>query len=189
MVGTREILLYRNVLPLETNQYCRHLQRLDGANRSARFFRAMSDDALARHCKRITWFSTEILACFVDGTMRGAVEICRAPRPPGGHAELALRVERSFQGRGIGSELTRRALVMARNRLVKRASMLFLNDNARVRSLARRHNAALIASCGELTAEFALPAPGPVSVLQECWQLLSCCHFGQLRLRLSPSTV
>lgn len=188
MVGTREILFYRNLLPVEAAQYCRHLQRLDAADRSARFFTAMTDSALARHCQQITWFTTEIVACFVDGTMRGAAEVCRDPYLRREHAELAISIERPFQGRGIGSELTQRALVMARNRLVRRATMLFLNDNARIRSIVRRYNAELNTDCGELTADFALPAPGPVSVLRECWQLLSCYRLGQLRLETSPST-
>ena len=190
MVGTREVLLYRSILPVETTQYRQHLQRLDAAERGARFFAVMSDDAIARHCKQIKWFATEIIGCFVDGTMRGAVEICRASPLTGGHAELAISVEKTFQSRGIGSELLGRALVIARNRLVTQASMLFLSDNTRVRSLARRHNADLTDSCGELTANFALSVPWPVSLLRECLQRLLCYQLGQQQLtpRLVPST-
>jgi GNAT superfamily N-acetyltransferase len=188
MVVTREILVYRNLLPVETAPYCRHLERLDAVDRGARFFRAMTDSALVRHCQQITWFTTQIVACFVDGTMRGALEVCRDPDLRKGHAELAISVERPFQGRGIGTDLTQRAVVMARNRLVQRATMLFLSDNARVRSIARRYNAELSTSYGELTADLTLAAPSPVSVLRECWQTLSCYRLGQLRLGLFPST-
>ena len=187
MVRSREILFYRNLLPVENAQYYRHLQRLDGTDRSARFFMPMTDSALANHCQEINWLTTEIVVCFVDCAVRGAVEVCRSPRLPWSNAELAISVEKPFQGRGIGSELTQRALVIARNRLARRATMLFLNDNARVRSLVRRYGAELAASCGELTANFALPLPGPASVLRECWQLLSCYRLGQHRLELSPA--
>ena len=186
MVGTREIVFYRNVLPAETTEYCRHLQRLDAQDRSARFFLAISDAALAHHCDRISWSTTEIVACFVDGTLRGAIEICRGAYPRRNHAELATSVEKSFQGRGIGTELTQRALVAARNRFIRRASMVFLGDNVRVRSLVRRHRPILTAISSELTAEFLIPAPSPVSALRECWQLFSCCHFGRLPHAVHP---
>ena len=185
MVSPREIVFYRNLMPVETAQYCRHLQRLDQTDRSARFFMTMTDSALANHCRQINWITTEIIACFVNGTMRGAIEVCRDPQFRWSHAELAISVEKPFQDRGIGSELTQRALVMARNRLVRRASMLFLNDNTRMRSIVRRYGAELSVSFGELTADFALPIPGPVSILRECWYLLSCFRLGQRR-RLDP---
>ncbi|HZH27517.1 MAG TPA: GNAT family N-acetyltransferase [Azospirillaceae bacterium] len=162
------MVAYRKLLLNERNDYALHLKRLEGADRRSRFTGAVGDAGIDLRCGRLDWTRTIVVGAFVDGILRGAAELS-ADVPlwrPGG-AELAVSVERPFQGRGIGTELTRRALNLARNRRLAPVTMVCLMDNSRMQRIARTLRADVRLGCGEVRSAFEPGLPDQLSLLQE----------------------
>src|SRR5262249_26719335 len=126
---------YRKLLPTEAGQFSRHLLALSLPDRRMRFQGAVSDYGVERRCRRLDWFRMVAVGFFVDGRLRGVAEVCfdRSLWPR--EAEIAVTVETPWQGRGIGTELTRRAVMVARNRGAARVTMLCLVENQRMRRI------------------------------------------------------
>jgi len=108
-----------------------------------------------------------VLGYLIDGVLRAVGELkpIAGTLPPA--AELAVSVEAPFRGRGVGTELCRRLLVRARNRLIARVHMLCLLDNRSVQRIARGLGGALAFHPGEVEAEIGLPWPQPLSLAEE----------------------
>lgn len=159
--------IYRKLLPTEFPQYAEHLLRLPAADRYARFAGTVSDTAVMRHCERIDWSRTTLIGAFQDGVLVGVAELCtdRAIWP--GAAEMALSVDRSAQGRGVGAQLARRALTMARNRNLHDVHMLCLSSNYRVRALGDHFGGKIDLDGGETYIMFHLPPPNQFSMALE----------------------
>ncbi|WP_162306035.1 GNAT family N-acetyltransferase [Oleisolibacter albus] len=158
--------VYRCLTPAEQWRYAAHLLRLSAADRRARFMGALADEAVLAHVKRIDWTRSEILAALVDGEVRAAVEL-RREQAYGGAAELAVSVETAFQGQGLGKTLVARLLILARNRGVRRLSMLCLGDNRRMQAIARRLLGRLEYEMGEVTSTIDLPLATPFTLVEE----------------------
>lgn len=159
--------IYRKLLPTEHPQYAEHLLRLSDKDRHARFAGTVSDDVIRRHCARMDWTRTVLIGAFRSGALVGAAEVCtdRALWP--GAAELALSVDASAQGCGVGAHLTRRALTWTRNRNILQVHMLCLAGNHRMRAMARRFGGAIEMDAGEVCVVFNLPSPNQFSLAQE----------------------
>ncbi|CAO3413589.1 GNAT family N-acetyltransferase [Azospirillum endophyticum] len=157
----------RKIMPTELPQYRAHLLRLDRADRYARFTGTLSDEVVERHCAAIEWGRTVLLGAFVDGVLRGAVELCgdRILWPE--QAEFGISIESVLQGRGVGSTLVRRILTVARNRGIRQVHMMCLAENVRMRALARRFGGRLALDGGEITSLFELPPPNQFSIALE----------------------
>jgi GNAT superfamily N-acetyltransferase len=156
----------RKLLPSDGPSYEEHLLRLDADDRRFRFAGGIGPDAVRAHCARIDWFRAVLLGAFENGALRGAAELRFDGAPPGG-AELALSVERDRQGHGIGGELLSRMLVIARNRGIRRMTMLCLAENRRMQRLAGRFGVALRAEDGQVNGMIAVLPPTPASVIAE----------------------
>jgi GNAT superfamily N-acetyltransferase len=160
----------RKLLPSDGSAYLDHLLRLDPADRQFRFGGGLGDAAVRAHCERIDWFRAAILGWFDEGgVLRAAAELrFDGTPPPVRVAELALSVERGWQGHGIGGELLRRAIILARNRGIRRVTMLCLAENRRMRRLAGRFaDGGLQAEGGQIEAAIPVPPPTPSSVIAE----------------------
>ncbi|WP_042442985.1 GNAT family N-acetyltransferase [Azospirillum sp. B510] len=157
----------RKIMPTELPLYRAHLLRLDRADRHARFAGTLSDEAVERHCAAIDWGRTVILGAFEDGALRGAVELCgdRALWPE--QAEFGISIESGMQGKGVGSTLVRRILIVARNRGIRHIHMICLSENIRMRALARRYGGRLAPEGDETIALFELPPPDQFSIALE----------------------
>ena len=81
--------------------------------------------------------------------------------------ELALTVERHWQGRGIGTELVHRALLTARNRQYRTVEMICLADNVRMQRIARRLDAQVLREDGQSVGRLLLAPGNPISLWQE----------------------
>ena len=151
-------ILVRRLLPADSSALIEHLLRLSAQDRRLRFFGAVSDDFIRRHGERIDWRHKILLACFIDGTLRGVAEMALLPTDPVS-VEVALTVEQPYQDQGIGSELLRRVIVLARNRFVHTLHLICLPENLRMQRVARKHGARLTIRDG--AAEGRIRAPWP----------------------------
>ena len=108
-----------------------------------------------------------MLGCEVDGVLRAVGELRAIGDGWGPAAEVAITVERAFQGRRIGSELLRRLATLARNRGVRRLHTLCLAYNPKVHRMVLRYDAELSRYDGELEGQIRLPWPSYLSLAQE----------------------
>lgn len=157
----------RKLSHAEIDLYEAHLLRLPHHDRAARFHAGVTDEAIHRHCRRLrSNAALWLLGSFVDGSLRAAAELHAEPQHWLDGAELAVSVEGPFQGQGLGAELVRRALTIARNRGMRQVGMICLRDNHRIRRIACRFQAALQTDQSDLTAGMLL-AP---ATAQSLWQ-------------------
>jgi GNAT superfamily N-acetyltransferase len=151
----------------ETDEYRKHLLRLDRASRRNRFGGAVSDDFIRRYVDLSTSLKAVIHGFFVAGVLRGAAEL----RPLGlsfpQQAEAAISVEEFWQSHGVGSALLRRTLLTARNRAFRLLHMACLADNRRMQQLASKFDAELSFDFGSVVGEVEALRPSPLSLMQE----------------------
>ncbi|RFA29177.1 hypothetical protein CAI21_10435 [Alkalilimnicola ehrlichii] len=145
-----------------------HLLRLGPEERRGRFAWAANDAFINRYIDNLEWtLSTyRAIGAFVDGELRGVAE-CRISRNDWRwDAELAFSVESAYQRQGIGSELFRRMVAMARNRGLNKISIMTESHNKAMHALARRNGMRLIAG-PEVEGHMELEGPTPLSVAEE----------------------
>jgi ribosomal protein S18 acetylase RimI-like enzyme len=106
------------------------------------------------------------VGCWLDGRLRGLAELYDLPGRPG-RAELAASVEPPFQGRGLGTILLDRLLVLARNRGLRHLLTLCAEDNGRLIALLRRAGATITIEAGEARAELELLPATPATLALE----------------------
>ena len=144
-----------------------HLLRLAPEDRQMRFMGGASDSLIQSYCDRIDWLRTTILGYFRDGNLRGVAELVQAGNRWPKAAELALTVERPYQNQGIGTELLQKALVMARNRFIRRVYMICLLENEKMQRIAQNCEASLVIYEGEAEGTVWPPWPSYLSFVEE----------------------
>ena len=159
---------WRKLMPIEFGLYEAHLLRLSGADRMARFDASTNDAGVRAYFRRLTWPQTRLIGCFVDGVLRGAVELQTFSHAgAAADAELALSVEREFQGLRLGEGLVRRGLLIARNRWIRRVVMLSSPSNRRLHRIAHRLGGQTSVDEAGVETLFTLDRPDAASVWQE----------------------
>jgi RimJ/RimL family protein N-acetyltransferase len=159
--------LVRRLTAADAGLLLDHFLRLDAEGRRLRFGGQAGEAHAFAYCARLDWRRSLVLGWFVAGELRAVGELKRIDDGAGVAAEIALSVEPPFRGRGVGTELCRRLLVRARNRLVARVHMLCLSDNRRVQRIARGLGGTLAFHPGEVEARLELPWPDPFTGLEE----------------------
>jgi GNAT superfamily N-acetyltransferase len=149
------------------NSICDHFQRLNLPSRRARFCGAISDGEVLKYAQNI--FSHNAIVCggFVDGQLRGVVELRGLFQSWPSTAEAAFSVEPDWQNTGIGDALFERMFAMARNRGVRTIQMICLKENSRMRHLAVKHDARLYYTQDATEAVLHPCWPTPASMLEE----------------------
>lgn len=160
---------YRKLLPVEMPLYEAHLLSLPREDRYARFCGAVSDVVVSRHVERFDWARGLVLGAFDRGALVGAAELRLDPGWPG-RAEVAVSVGTGHQGRGVGAELVRRVLTVARNRAIADVTLHCLATNGRMRAIVRRLGGAVAAEAGEAQGRVRLPWPDQLSLLREAME-------------------
>ncbi len=161
--------VFRALFPSETEILIGHYLRLEPADRELRFFARVSDDYLKRHCERIDWQHACLIGCFIDGVLRGVAEL-HVDRSSGpAHGEVSVSVEPAWQHEGIGTELLRRVLMVARNRLVRSLTLSCLLDNRPMQRLVRKFSDELQLQDGEVNAAITVPYPTLLSLCDEAF--------------------
>ncbi len=144
-----------------------HLLRVGGEDRVMRFMAGVNDDYVRTHVSRIGWPHAVVTGCFVNGTLRGASELWFDTAMTG-RCELALTVEHDFQGAGIGTELLRRSLVLARNRGAETAYLACLPQNRKMQHIVEKLGRTVTTSGRGMTeSEIAISGPSQLSLWQE----------------------
>jgi RimJ/RimL family protein N-acetyltransferase len=155
----------RTLLARDRSKVAHHLLRLSPADRQRRFLGCPGDDTIAAYSEKLFVPGTTVPGCFADGVLCGTGELHRQRSFP--VTELAITVEAAHQGRGIGTELLRRLVGIARNRGIKRLHCFCLCDNGRAQKIARQLGGALRCTDGAIEAECARPWPSGLSLLSE----------------------
>jgi GNAT superfamily N-acetyltransferase len=160
-----------HIVPLRPDQgelLADHLVRLDADDRSMRFMGSLHDESLRDYVARFDWQSGRVLGLWVDGVLRGAVELRFESADGGSRVEAALTVETAWQGQGAGTRLLRRAIVVARNRSASGLRLICFGDNQRLQHLARKFGARLEFTEGEAEALIAIRPADYLSLRDEC---------------------
>lgn len=146
---------------------CNHFQRLDLTSRRARFCGAVGDGEVLKYAQNI--FRHNVIVCggFVDGHLRGVVELRGLFQSWPSTAEAAFSVEPDWQNIGIGDALFERMFAMAQNRGVRAIQMICLKENSRMRHLAAKHDARLHFNQDATEAVLHPFWPTPASIMEE----------------------
>jgi len=159
-------VVFRKLARHEAPLLARHLRRLGREDWRARFQGYVSRREAGRHVARLDWARTVVIGAFVGGKLRGAGELHPFSTAEGREAEIAITVEPAWQNRGIGTELLRRLINAARNRLLTRVCLMCLADNARIRHLVEKLEGSLRTELGQSEGEIA-PLPPTFATLFE----------------------
>ena len=84
-----------------------------------------------------------------------------------GMGELAVSVESEYQGRGIGTQLVRDALLSAQNLAITDVEVLTMPDNTAMRRIAGRFGPGMRIANGEATASLRIAAPSQATIWRE----------------------
>jgi RimJ/RimL family protein N-acetyltransferase len=139
-------------------ELARHLLRLKPYQRCMRF--NGNDDFVRAYCHGFTGTRPVTLGYFMDGILRGAGEMfilsdIAARR----NCEVAVSVEGEHQGRGIGTSLVTRLLVLASNRRIPTMHALYVHGNKRMENIALRFGARITSDGSQAEAIIDVPAP------------------------------
>ena len=162
---------YRTLASAERPLLQDHLLRLAPDDRALRFLSEVSVDHIEQYCSRVDEHYRIVVGYFVDGIMRGAGEIVFNVGPSWlGSCEVALSVERACQNGGVGSELLRRLLLLARNRGVSKVRMLCMRSNRRMQRLAKKFKGELHFAAGDVEGTLYPRWPDAATLFEESWQ-------------------
>jgi hypothetical protein len=99
--------------------------------------------------------------------VRAAAELKKLGIGWGREGEAAFSVEQPWQEQGIGTELMGRVIRAARNRGVQHLCVSCLAENAKMRTIASKHEAELRFEYGEVIGEIIPEGPNYFSLLAE----------------------
>ena len=178
---------YRKLASSERILLRDHLLRLTPEDRALRFLSEVSVEHIEQYCTRVDDHYRIVIGYFVAGVMRGAGEIVFNAGPTWlAGCEVALSVEKEFQNGGVGAELLRRLLILARNRGVSKVTMLCMRSNRRMQKLARKFEGELHFAAGDVEGTLYPRWPDAASLFEESWE--QGCAMLNLVFGLAPST-
>ena len=164
---TAQELVVRRLCVVDQEKICSHFLRLDIASRRARFLGAVSDDGVKKYAGKIFHFDSILCGAFLDGDLRGVVELRGVAHFRPSTTEAAFSVEHEWQNIGIGDALFERMMTIAQNRSIRSIQLTCLRENARMRYLAAKHDARLHLDQDVVEAVLYPYWPTPTSVVKE----------------------
>ncbi len=126
---------YRRLDASDARRLRAHLLRLHPEDRRSRFMATAPRQLVDRYVGAIDWQAAILVGCFIGRSLRG---VCELYPIKGCRAEMAVSVERRFQGRGIGTGLLSRTFLMARNRGLTEFEFRCFANNQRMRKLVEK---------------------------------------------------
>jgi RimJ/RimL family protein N-acetyltransferase len=160
----------RKLWPTEAEKFRDHLLRLDKDSRRMRFAHGVSDSFIEEYASRMGDMGAIVYAYVVDGEVRGAAELKKLGDTWGKEAEAAFSVELTYQEHGIGTDLMGRVIRAARNRGVQHLYMSCLEENAKMQTIARKHQAQLRFELGDVVGQIVPQGPNYFSILEEAME-------------------
>lgn len=159
-------LAIRRLWPSDLPALHQHLLRLETRDRVSRFGGHIADEALEAYVNGIDWSADALVGAFVAGELRGIAEV-RRPALFADAGELALCVERAYQGVGVGTQLVGRITLAAKNLWTRKIFFLCDRSNHPVRKIGKKFHAELDAQGYQILGRLSLGPPTPLSVLLE----------------------
>ena len=143
----------RKIPSLQLSLYTEHLLRLSPEDRHLRFGNAMSDVAIKRYVDTQYRIKQIVLGAFDDqNNVVAAIEIVfdtTKYMPVNESAEIGLSVEDGHRGKGLGTELFKRAVEIAQNRRVAKLVSHCLSRNRWMVRIAKKNGMTVENESGE----------------------------------------
>lgn len=139
-------------------EYAEHLKNLSNEDRYTRFGYAASADTIDKMILNILYNQDDhhIFTYYTDGRIVGFGHLARE----GTEWELAVSVERDYQGRGIANQLMDHMIDWGKTHGVEVLYMHCITENQKIQHLARKHGLKSWDRSGhELTSRVRLPDP------------------------------
>ena len=139
-------------------EYAQHLKNLSDEDRYTRFGYAASADTIDKMILNILYNQDDhhIFTYYTDGRIVGFGHLARE----GTDWELAVSVERDYQGRGIANQLMDHMIDWGKTHGVEVLYMHCITENQKIQHLARKHGLKSWDRSGhELTSRVRLPDP------------------------------
>jgi GNAT superfamily N-acetyltransferase len=135
-------------------ELCRVLFSLEPSARCGRFNQAVNDAFLAKHATSALLNAAWVIGAFVDGHLRGFVEIYDG----GAHryVEAAFVVEEKWRRRGLGWELLQAAMKMSGDINTNALRVIFCRNNWGMRKLADKARGTFDISLDEISVDIPL---------------------------------
>jgi len=157
----------RKLWPADFYKFVDHLLRLDTETRTSRFGSYVSDDFIKSYCKKVFLSSSLIEGYFVDGELRGCSELFIIPDSWPVAAEVSFTVEKEYQHHGVGGDLMERVILYARNRSIKKLTLMCLPSNLSMQKIVKKYGDKLVFKDGEVEGTVKASAPTYFSLLKE----------------------
>ncbi len=139
-------------------EYAEHLKNLSDEDRYTRFGYAASSQAIDSMILNILYHQDEhhIFTYYTDAHIVGFGHLAREESD----WELAVSVDRAYQGRGIANELMDHMIAWGKTHGVEVLYMHCITENQKIQHLARKHGLKSWDRAGhELTSRVRLPEP------------------------------
>lgn len=139
-------------------EYAQHLKNLSDEDRYTRFGYAASAQAIDQMILNIVYNQADhhIFTYYTDSKIVGFGHLAREESD----WELAVSVDREYQGRGIADELMNHMISWGKTHGVEIVYMHCITENQKIQHLARKHGLKTWDRSGhELTARVQLPEP------------------------------
>ncbi len=130
---------------------------LDIPSRVSRFSGIIKEASLIRHVRNAMASATFIAGAYVEGRLRGAVEVYDSPH---GFSEAAFAVHQDWRRQGIGFALLKVARQWCNESSRSTIRMVFERDNFPMRKLANKAAAQIDLLSDEIVADVAVATPG-----------------------------
>ena len=165
-------LAIRRLLDSERPLYGAHLKRLGSNDRYLRFGYSISDEQIDRYVDTQFRTKSTVLAHFdKEQNVIAAIEVVYSESKfhlSNEMAEVGLSVEEGHRGKGLGTFLFKRALILARNRGVKTMVSHCLSQNRFMMRIAKANGMTIHSESGDSTGSMELSPPTVESVIKEC---------------------
>lgn len=149
----------RRVLAHEYPKYRKHLKALDRDSKTLRFANPLTDEVIDQLCDK--WEADHehnILFC-IENSDLDFVAVAHIAIDENHEMELAFSVLKEYQGRGMGTDLMKRAIQWCRTHDFLHGSMICLSTNSVIKHLCTKHGIHMESEYGETLAEIHLDHP------------------------------
>ena len=143
------------------DQYASHLKNLETEDRYTRFGYAANNTTIDQFILSVLYNREQhhIFTYLADNRIVGYGHLARE----GVDWELAVSVEKEYQGQGIANELMSHMIEWGKTHNVHAVYMHCITDNQKIQHLARKHGLKTVDRSGaEITAQVELPDPTPL---------------------------